>query len=195
MRKILLIIIPLLVLVSSCGGPSSLSEYEEARKEAYLNEDYARAREYLGKAAFMKSSDRDVLYYLGMIAVTGLYVIVLVAFGNPDLGTIGASYLGLVLLGAGLLSLGTFASALTRNQVVAAVIGVVASVSLWLLDILSAVFGKTIGDVIRFVTPSGHYYTFLEGVVDTRDLVYYVSVTFVFLFLAGRVLESRRWRG
>ena len=135
------------------------------------------------------------LYYLGMIAVTGLYVIVLVAYGNPDLGTIGTSYLGLALLGAGLLSLGTFASALTRNQVVAAVLGVVGCVSLWLLDILSAVFGQTIGDVISYLTPSGHYYTFLDGVIDTRDVVYYVSATFVFLFLASRVLESRRWRG
>lgn len=66
MRQILLIIMPLIVFLASCGGPNSLSEYEEAGKEAYLNEDYARAREYLGKAASMKSSDRDVLYYLGM---------------------------------------------------------------------------------------------------------------------------------
>ena len=137
------------------------------------------------------------LYYLGMIAVTGLYVVVLVAFGNPDLGTIGASYLGLALLGAGLLALGTFASSLTGNQVVAAVVGVVGSVSLWLLDIVSGlgIFGQTGGEVISFLTPSGHYYTFLDGVIDTRDLVYYFSFAFVFLFLAGRVLESRRWRG
>jgi ABC-2 type transport system permease protein len=135
------------------------------------------------------------LYYLGMVAITGLYVLVLVAFGNPDLGTIGAGYLGLALLGAGMLSLGVFASSLTRNQVVAAILGVVASVSLWLLDLLSGIFGKTVGDVISFLTPSGHYYTFLDGIIDTRDLVYYVSVTFVFLFLASRVLESKRWQG
>jgi ABC-2 type transport system permease protein len=137
------------------------------------------------------------LYYLGLVAFTGLYVIVLAVFGNPDFGTIGASYLGLTLLGAGLLSLGTLASSLTRSQVVAAVIGVVASVSLWLLDILSevGVFGQTAGDVISFLTPSGHYYGFLDGVVDTRDVVYYASLTFVFLFLASRVLESRRWQG
>jgi ABC-2 type transport system permease protein len=135
------------------------------------------------------------LFFLGMIAVTGLYVLVLVAFGSPDLGTIGASYLGLALLGAGLLALGTFASSLTRNQVVAAVVGVVASVSLWLLDILSGVLGQTVGDVVSFLTPSGHYYGFLDGTIDTRDLVYYISVTFVFLFLASRVLESKRWQG
>jgi len=135
------------------------------------------------------------LYYLGLVAITGLYLIVLVAYGDPDLGTIGAGYLGLVLLGAEMLALGVFTSSLTRNQVVAAVVGVVASVSLWLLDLIGGIFGQKVGDLISYLTPSGHYYNFMDGIVDTRDLVYYISVTFVFLFLASRVLESRRWRG
>ena len=135
------------------------------------------------------------LYYLGLVAITGLYLIVLVAYGDPDLGTIGAGYLGLVLLGAEMLALGVFTSSLTRNQVVAAVVGVVVSVSLWLLDLIGGIFGQKVGDVISYLTPSGHYYNFLDGTIDTRDLVYYISVTFVFLFLASRVLESRRWQG
>jgi ABC-2 type transport system permease protein len=135
------------------------------------------------------------LYYLGLVAVTGLYLIVLVAYGDPDLGTIGAGYLGLVLLGAEMLALGLFTSSLTRNQVVAAVVGVVASVSLWLLDLIGEIFGQKVGDLISYLTPSDHYYNFMDGIVDTRDLVYYISGTFVFLFLASRVLESRRWQG
>jgi ABC-2 type transport system permease protein len=135
------------------------------------------------------------LYYLGLVAITGLYLIVLVAYGDPDLGTIGAGYLGLVLLGAEMLALGVFTSSLTRNQVVAAVVGVVGSVSLWLLDLIGGIFGQKVGDLISYLTPSGHYYNFMDGIVDTRDLVYYCSVTFVFLFLASRVLESRRWQG
>ena len=137
------------------------------------------------------------MYYLCLVAVTGLYLIVLLVYGNPDLGTIGAGYLGLVLLGAELLAVGVLTSSLTRNQVVAAVLGVVASVSLWLLDFLSGIgiFGQQVGAVISYLTPSEHYYNLLDGIIDTRDLVYYISVTFVFLFLAGRVLESRRWQG
>jgi ABC-2 type transport system permease protein len=124
------------------------------------------------------------LYYLGLVAITGLYLIVLVAYGDPDLGTIGAGYLGLVLLGAEMLALGVFTSSLTRNQVVAAVVGVVGSVSLWLLDLIGGIFGQKVGDLISYLTPSGHYYNFMDA-----------SVTFVFLFLASRVLESRRWQG
>jgi ABC-2 type transport system permease protein len=136
----------------------------------------------------------SLVYYLGLVAMTGLYLVVLVAFGSPDLGTIGAGYLGLVLLGAEMLALGVLTSSLTRNQVVAAVLGVVASVSLWLINILSGVFGEQAREVITYLTPSEHYYNFVDGIIDTRDVVYYVSATFVFLFIACRVLESRRWQ-
>lgn len=135
------------------------------------------------------------LFYLGMVAVTGLYPLILLRYGNPDLRAIGAGYLGLAMLGAAMLSLGVLTSSLTRNQVIAAVIGVVASVSLWLLDIISPVFRGTAQDVVSYLTPSGHYYGFVEGIIDTRDLVYYVSATAVFLFLASQVLQSRRWQG
>jgi ABC-2 type transport system permease protein len=135
------------------------------------------------------------LFYLAMISVTGLYVLVLVWFSEPDLGVIGASYLGLALLGAALLAVGVFASALTRSQIIAAVGGVVATVSLWLLDVVSSLFGSTARTVISYLTPSGHYYNFVDGILDTRDVIYYISVTLVFLFLASRVLESRRWQG
>ena len=73
--------------------------------------------------------------------------------------------------------------------------GVRGCVSLWLFDLLSAVFGPKAQETISYLVPSGHYYNFVDGIVDTRDLVYYVSATFVFLFLASRVLESRRWQG
>jgi ABC-2 type transport system permease protein len=135
------------------------------------------------------------LFYCSMLLVTGFYVLVLVRFSQPDLGTIGAGYLGLALLGASLLGLGVFTSALTRNQVVAAVLGVVGSVSLWLLDVISAVFGPRGQDVISYLTPSGHYYNFMDGIIDTRDVVYYLSFTVIFVFLASRVLEARRWQG
>ncbi|MFL7807258.1 MAG: ABC transporter permease [Anaerolineae bacterium] len=137
----------------------------------------------------------SLIYYAGTLALTGLYIPVLVLYGHPDLGTIGSGYLGLVLLGAALLALGVLSSSLTGNQIVAAVIGVVASVGLWLLDLLGSLLGSGVQQVIGYLTPSGHYYNLVDGIVDTRDLVYYLSATFLFLFLASRVIEARRWRG
>jgi ABC-2 type transport system permease protein len=137
----------------------------------------------------------SLIYYAGTLALTGLYIPVLVLYGHPDLGTIGSGYLGLVLLGAALLALGVLSSSLTGNQIVAAVIGIVASVGLWLLDLLGSLFGGGVQQLISYLTPSGHYYNLIDGIVDTRDLIYYLSATFLFLFLASRVIEARRWRG
>jgi ABC-2 type transport system permease protein len=146
-------------------------------------------------------------FYLGMVALTGLYVPMLAYYGTPDLGIIGAGYLGLALLGAALLALGLFTSSLTRSQVVAALLSVGAGVVLWLLEAISPILGQARADfwadgralhpaaVIAYLSPSEHYYRFLEGVIDTRSVVYLVSFAFVFLFLAGQVLEARRWRG
>jgi ABC-2 type transport system permease protein len=134
------------------------------------------------------------LLYLGMIAVTGLYVPIVVHYGTPDLGIIGAGYLGLALLGAALLALGLFTSSLTRNQVVAAVLGVGIGVFLWLLELISPVMGRA-RDAVAYLTPSDHYYRFLDGLIDTRAVVYLVSFSFTFLFLASQVLAARRWRG
>ena len=137
----------------------------------------------------------SLIYYAGTLALTGLYIPVLVLYGHPDLGTIGSGYLGLVLLGGALLALGVLSSSLTGNQIVAAVIGIVASVGLWLLDLLGSLFGGGVQQLIGYLTPSGHYYNLIDGIVDTRDLIYYLSATFLFLFLASRVIEARRWRG
>ena len=134
------------------------------------------------------------LLYLAIVALTGLYVPIVAHYGTPDLGLIGAGYVGLALLGAALLALGLFTSSLTRSQVVGSVLGVGSGVLLWLLDAVSPVLGRA-RETIAYLTPSGHYYRFLEGVMDTRALVYLVSFAFVFLLLAAQVLEMRRWRG
>ena len=134
------------------------------------------------------------LFYLGMILVTGLYVPIVVRYGTPDLGVIGASYLGLALLGGALLALGVFTSSLTRNQVVAAVLGVGIGATLWLLEVISPAIGQG-GEVLAYLSPAGHYFKFLEGMIDTRALAYFASFMFVCLFLAGQVLQTRRWRG
>lgn len=135
------------------------------------------------------------LFYLGLLLLTAPYPLILLLYGNPDMGAIGAAYLGAILLGAALLALGVFTSSLTRSQVVAAVLGIVASVSLWLMDVFSALLDNQAREVISYLTPSGHYYNFMEGLIDTRDLVYYASAVVVFLFLTSQVVESRRWRG
>jgi ABC-2 type transport system permease protein len=114
-----------------------------------------------------------------------------------DAGTLGGMYLGIFLSGCLFLSLGCFASALTRSQVVAAVISLAAGVVLFILAYLTQVV-PTVQQwptqVLLCFNLFKQMEDFTRGVVDTRTVIFYVSLTFFFLFLTLRVVESRRWK-
>jgi len=132
--------------------------------------------------------------YVLMLAPTIYYPIILVIFGSPDWGAIISLYLGLILLGAALVSLGTFTSALSSNQIVAAVLGVAIILVLWMIPAAGDLVGEPLRGVLQYLGLSTHFTDFAKGVIDTKGLIYYLSVTAGGLFLATRTLESRRWR-
>jgi ABC-2 type transport system permease protein len=114
-----------------------------------------------------------------------------------DAGTLGGMYLGILLTGSLFLSLGCFASSLTRNQMTAAIISFVLGVSLFALGFLAkaVVFGaKWQSQVVSYFDVFAQMHDFSRGVVDTRTVVFYSSATLWFLFLTLRVVESRRWK-
>jgi len=114
-----------------------------------------------------------------------------------DAGTLGGMYLGIFLSGCLFLALGCFASALTRSQVVAAVIGLAAGVVLFILAYLTQVVPEVEQwqtQVLSCFNLFKQMEDFTRGVVDTRTVIFYVSLTFFFLFLTLRVVESRRWK-
>jgi ABC-2 type transport system permease protein len=133
-----------------------------------------------------------------MMALTLFHAAIMyrLATNGMDLGILGSTYLGIVLLGAALLAVGTLTSSLTQNQVVAAFLGIMAVMVLWFLPFMAAVPGTetAIGKVLDFAGISGHYLNFGEGVIDTRDVIYFVTLTVGALYLATRALETRRWR-
>jgi ABC-2 type transport system permease protein len=131
--------------------------------------------------------------FLTMVALTLYYPLILVAFGNPDLGVLAASYIGVVLLGASFLSLGLLASSLSQNQVVAAMISFGLILSLWLVGFLSGVVTGPGADIIDYISIVTHYGDFMKGIVASRDVIYYLSIIAGALFLATRSLETRRW--
>lgn len=132
--------------------------------------------------------------FAAMIILTGYFPIVLLRVGNPDVGPMLAGYLGYLLLGAALLSIGLFASALTQNQIVAAVLGIGITLLLWLSGALEELVGETAKKIITYLPIFDHYMDFVRGIIDTKDIVYYLSLIAFFLFLTTRVLETRRWR-
>jgi ABC-2 type transport system permease protein len=109
-------------------------------------------------------------------------------------GVMLATYLGFVLLGAALLAIGMFASSLTQNQIVAAVIGMGITLLLWISGALEELVGEGFRGVVAYLPIFDHYVDMVRGIIDTKDVLYYLSAVVVFLFLSTRVLESRRWK-
>jgi ABC-2 type transport system permease protein len=124
------------------------------------------------------------LYMPGMILV----------HGKVSLGHLCAGYLGLLLLGAACLSIGLFGSALTRSQVLAAVLGGCLLVALLVSWLLGNVTERPFAGVFRALALYLHYQPFESGVVHVKDVTYFLLVTYVALFGATRVLEARRWK-
>ena len=142
-----------------------------------------------------------VIFYMVMWAPTLASLYIVRHFTNQsnalDAGTLGGMYLGIFLSGCLFLSLGCFASALTRSQVVAAVISLAAGVVLFILAYLTQVMPAVEQwqtQVLSCFNLFKQMDDFTRGVVDTRTVVFYVSLTFFFLFLTLRVVESRRWK-
>lgn len=128
-----------------------------------------------------------------MLALTFYYPLLLMWFGDPDWGPIATGYLGLFLLGCTSLAVGLFASSLTSNQIVAAVVAGGILCALWFLGMAADLFPEAMGEVIGYLSLYYHFPDFMRGVIDTRGIIYYLSTTVLFLFLAIRSLESSRW--
>jgi ABC-2 type transport system permease protein len=140
--------------------------------------------------------------YLGALSFYALlwlptvcYVLILAFYGSIEPGPILAGYLGVLLLGALFLSVGVFTSALTSNQVIAAVFCFAVLVVLFLSSLMgNIVYSEQARSVLEYISFLDHMSDLNRGIVNTKPLAFYVSFTVFCLFLTVRVLETRRWR-
>ncbi len=128
-----------------------------------------------------------------MLVLTLFYPLLLVIFGDPDMGPIWTSYLGLFLLGSTALSVGIFASSLTSNQIVAAVVSGAILFGLWVIGIIASSAPQALQQVLSYISLSYHSAGFEVGIIDTRDIIYYLSITALFLYFSTRSIEASRW--
>jgi ABC-2 type transport system permease protein len=151
----------------------------------------------------LKNSDIVIGKYLALLFVftvmllpTFIYVVLLMYCGAsmPFLSVL-IGYLGVFLLGASFLALGVFASSLTENQTIAAVVSFGALLIFWLVgwagDFLES---EWLGITLKELSPLSHYRNFVAGIIDTNDLIYYVFFIVFSLYLTHRVVEKRNWR-
>jgi len=128
------------------------------------------------------------------IAATGLYLPVAAASVSVPWWNALTGYIGLFLLAASFASLGLFVSTLTENQIISAVISFGALLMFWVIAWGAGDKTGAFAETLMYISILEHIENFAKGVLDTRDIVYYVSFIFFFLFLTMRSLESRMWR-
>jgi len=156
---------------------------------------------------------------LAMLSVTLTYPLLIMNTGSaPDLKPTLVGYFGVLLMGLAFLSIGLLISAMTENQVIAAVGAFGALLMLWVIDWMAesatmtlaslmnsvsrglweklglGMGGPTLGDLMSRISLIEHFQDFRKGLLDTQHVVFYLSAIFMALFVTQRILESRRWR-
>lgn len=134
-------------------------------------------------------------FYLILLAATGVYLALMAVYGQPDAGVAAMGYLGMVLLGAMFISVGLFASSLTGHQLVAALVGTaILAATAIMMQLIVAQGMEPWSTVAAKLNALTYFRDFSRGVLDSRGVVFFVSVTGLFLFFSVKALESRRWR-
>jgi ABC-2 type transport system permease protein len=134
--------------------------------------------------------------FILLLVPTLWHVLILRRFGDPDLGILATSYLGIILVGAAFLAVGLFTSSLTQNVFVSYMIGFIFLIFLWIADAPAnsvAALGP-VSDVLGYLALPAHFEEFFRGVIDATHTVYFLSIVVVALFLTTLVVQSRRWR-
>ncbi|MFO0973046.1 MAG: ABC transporter permease [Phycisphaerae bacterium] len=183
MARLLVFAIPLLTMRSLA------EEFSTGTIETLMTAPVSDVEVILGKFLGV------FVFYAALLVTTLLHVVLVTVYGGADAAVILLAYLGMLLLGALFIAVGLFASALTRYQLVAALVGMgILSVFTFVVDQLGRWRSGAWRSVLGYVNVLGHFDEFSKGLLDTRSIVFLLSLTVLFLFLSVKVLESKRWR-
>ncbi|HYT75509.1 MAG TPA: ABC transporter permease subunit [Vicinamibacterales bacterium] len=133
--------------------------------------------------------------YAAMLLVTLLYIGILFVYGNPEWRPLVAAYLGLLLMGGAFVSIGLLISSTTNNQIVAGIVTFVVFLLLWIIGWFADSAGPTIGPITSFLSITEHFDDFSKGIIDTKHVLYYLSLITFGLFLTAKSVDTERWRG
>ncbi|HEY4364837.1 MAG TPA: ABC transporter permease [Bryobacteraceae bacterium] len=135
-----------------------------------------------------------IILYGTMLLISLLNMVTLYMYGKPDWRPMLLGYLGLLLQGGAMLAIGSYISSCTKNQIVAAVGGFGVLLLLWVMNWVSSLGDSPLTKVVGYLSITDHFDSFAKGVLDLKDVVFYVSMITLGLFLTARSMESIRWR-
>ncbi len=134
-------------------------------------------------------------YYLALLAGTTVFLLLMYLFGQPDPGVAVMGYAGMILLGSAFVAVGIFTSTLTSHQLLAAVLGSsILAVFVIVMQVLVTHGGPPLNYLAVKLNAMTYFKDFSRGIFDSRGLVFFVTITALFLFLSVKTLESKRWR-
>lgn len=129
-----------------------------------------------------------------MLLMTLVYPLILFATGNPELGPIVTTYIGVFLLCSCYLALGILFSSMTENQIIAGALTFASGLFFWLVNWATQSAGPVWGEILSYLSLMSHFNSFGQGLLNTSDIFYYLSFMGIGIFLTHRVLDSFRWR-
>ncbi|HLD73703.1 MAG TPA: ABC transporter permease subunit [Bdellovibrionota bacterium] len=134
-------------------------------------------------------------FFIVMLFVSLVFPALILKYGSPDMGPIVTEYLGLFLLGASYLAWGLCASTLTNNPIIASVVTFFSLLMTWFIGIISNFINEPWSKFAYYAALPPHWLETSAGLIDTRNLVYFLSFIIFCLFLSHRSLRSQSWRG
>lgn len=134
------------------------------------------------------------ILYACCVAIFIIYTVIICFFVTPDFAVILCTILGILLLGGALIAIDIFISALTESQIIAAIVSIGAGLFIYMLDSISSLISVDfITKIFSAISFNQNYSNFTYGILNLSNLVFFVSVIAIFIFLTVRVLEKRRW--
>ncbi len=130
-------------------------------------------------------------FVVAMLIPTLAYPLCVATIGDLDWGPVFGGYIGAVFLGAAFSAIGLFASALTRNQIIAFIIGMAICFTLTLIDKMLFFLPRSLLGVLTYLGADFHFQNISKGIIDSRDIVYFVSICFIGLYAAHLVLQEK----
>jgi len=132
-----------------------------------------------------------VAFVSAMLVTTFAYPLTVAALGQLDWGPVAGGYIGAVLLGAAFSAIGLLASALTRNQIIAFIVGMAVCFILTLLDKMLFFLPRSMLGVLAYLGADFHFQNIAKGIIDSRDIIYFLSVCFIGLYAAYLALREK----
>ena len=129
-----------------------------------------------------------------MLAISGIFPLLLTVYGSPEVPPILAGFLGVILCALSFASIGMAVSSFTENQIVAGVSSMVVLLLLYVIQAPAESMGGNAATILKYLSPIEQVQDLLRGVLSLQSITYFISLTILGLFLSQRALEAHRWR-